>query len=180
LLLGTLIEAAKSGSVSRFIGRSRSEDSVCNSPNNRNESASHSNSPNSDEAVTDSPTDSNPSIDRPDAHHLSHHPSEQQRSTNSNVHNPQSNSNNNKKEHHHLHMHLNFGALAALKRKRKKFSNSRNETPVLEPPPENENASPASSLKKSIKKVNTVFIDIICRIAWFHFVSFCDSHVTRN
>lgn len=159
--LGTLIEAAKSGSVSRFIGRSRSEDSVCNSPNNRNESASHSNSPNSDEAVTESPTDSNPSLDKPDVehkhhqqHHPSHHPnSDQQR--NSNVHSPQTNSSssNNKKEHHHLHMHLNFGALAALKRKRKKFSNSRNESPVLEPPPENA-SSPSSSLKKSIRKVN--------------------------
>lgn len=159
--VGTLIEAAKSGSVSRFIGRSRSEDSVCNSPNNRNESASHSNSPNSDEAVTESPTDSNPSLDKPDVEHKhhqqssssSHHPTEQHRN-NSNVHSPQSNSNNShKKEHHHLHMHLNFGALAALKRKRKKFSNSRNESPVLEPPPEN--ASPTSSLKKSIKKVIT-------------------------
>lgn len=159
--VGTLIEAAKSGSVSRFIGRSRSEDSVCNSPNNRNESASHSNSPNSDEAVTESPTDSNPSLDKPDVdhkHHLqqhssSHHPSDQQRN-NSNVNSPQSHNNSNKKEHHHLHMHLNFGALAALKRKRKKFSNSRNDSPVLEPPPEH--SSPTSNLKKSIKKVITV------------------------
>lgn len=162
--LGTLIEAAKAGSVSRFIGRSRSEDSVCNSPNNRNESASHSNSPNSDEAVTESPTDSNPSLDKPDAHHQPHHLSDQQRNNNSNVHSPQRNSNNNnhKKEHHNLHMHLNFGALAALKRKRKKFSNSRNESPVLDPPPEN--ASP-SSLKKSIKKVITVFLNLVRRIA---------------
>lgn len=159
--VGTLIEAAKSGSVSRFIGRSRSEDSVCNSPNNlggRTESVSHSNSPNSDEAVTESPTDSNPSLDKPDVEHKhqhqsTHHPSDQQRN-NSNVHSPSSNSNNShKKEHHHLHMHLNFGALAALKRKRKKFSNSRNESPVLEPPPEH--SSPTSSIKKSIKKVIT-------------------------
>lgn len=155
--IGTLIEAAKQGSVSRFIGRSRSEDSVCNSPGTRNESASHSNSPNSDEAVTESPTDSNPSLDKPDVEHKhhqsSHHPSDQQRN-NSNVHSPPSNSNNNhKKEHHHLHMSLNFGALAALKRKRKKFSNSRNESPVLDPPPDN--SSPTSSLKKSIKKVTT-------------------------
>jgi transient receptor potential cation channel subfamily C member 4 len=150
-MLGTLIEAAKSGSVSRFIGRSRSEDSVCNSPNNR-ESASHSNSPNSDEAVTESPTDSNPSLDKPEIDHKHHHhhqsshnpPSgDPQRSNNSNVHSPQSISN--KKEHHH--MHLNFGALAALKRKRKKFSNSRNESPVLDPPPDH------TSFKKSIKKV---------------------------
>ncbi|KAL7041237.1 hypothetical protein ACKWTF_000683 [Chironomus riparius] len=169
---GTLIEAAKSGSVSRFIGRSRSEDSVCNSPppiHNRNESASIS--PNSEEAVTESPTDSNPSLDKPDVehHHSSHHKhqhsrqqsSEQHKSPNknndnSNVHNSSHNSNssnNTKKEHHHLHMphvNLNFSALAALKRKRKKFSNSRNESPVLEPPPEH--TSPSSSLKKSLKK----------------------------
>lgn len=146
--LGTLIEAAKSGSVSRFIGRSRSEDSVCNSPNNRNESASHSNSPNSDEAVTESPTDSNPSLDKPDVdhkhQHSSHHPNDQQRTSHDS---PQSNTH--KKEHHHL-MHLNFGALSALKRKRKKFSASRNESPALEPPPEH---SPTSNFKKSIKKV---------------------------
>lgn len=155
--IGTLIEAAKAGSVSRFIGRSRSEDSVCQSPNIRNESASHSNSPNSDEAVTESPTDSNPSLDKPDIEHKhhQHHPSSEHQRNNSNVHSPPSNSNsnsNNKKEHHHLHMHLNFGALAALKRKRKKFSNSRNESPVLEPL---EHSSPTSSLKKSIKKVIT-------------------------
>lgn len=67
---GTLIEAARSGtgSVSRFIGRSRSEDSVCNTiPNNARGSASRSNSAGSDEGVTASPTDSNPSMDKPDA-----------------------------------------------------------------------------------------------------------------
>lgn len=63
---GTLIEAAKSGSA-RFIGRSRSEDSVCNTPSNaRIESVSQSNSPGSEEGATDTQTDSNPSLDRPD------------------------------------------------------------------------------------------------------------------
>lgn len=67
---GTLIEAARhgTGSVSRFIGRSRSEDSVCNSTatNNANKgSASRSNSAES-EGPTASPTDSNPSMDKPD------------------------------------------------------------------------------------------------------------------
>jgi hypothetical protein len=160
---GTLIEAAKSGSVSRFIGRSRSEDSVCNSPPpnfNRNESAS--NSPNSDEAVTESPTDSNPSLDKPDEHHHQqqhkHHSdptstNNSKNDSNSNVHN--SSHSHKKDHHHHLHMphvNLNFSALAALKRKRKKFSNSRNESPVLDPPPEHSSPS-SSSLKKSIKKV---------------------------
>lgn len=143
--IGTLIEAAKSGSVSRFIGRSQSEDSVCNQ--NRKESASHSNSPNS-EAVTESPTDSNPSLDKPDHvdqhHHKSHHHSHH---TNNSSDNSKSNNSNNKSHH----LHLNFGALAALKRKRKKFSASRNESPVLEPPPEHD--SPTSSIRKSVKKV---------------------------
>lgn len=124
---GTLIEAAKSGSVSRFIGRSRSEDSVCNNaqlsrrPRNdghRLESVSQSNSPVSEEAATESPTDSNPSLDRPDiesgGHH--HHHEIQQKGKTSN-------------HHHHFH----FGALAALKRRRKKFSNSRHASPILEP-----------------------------------------------
>lgn len=63
---GTLIEAAKSGSA-RFIGRSRSEDSVCNTPANaRIESISQSNSPGSEDGATDTQTDSNPSLDRPD------------------------------------------------------------------------------------------------------------------
>ncbi|XP_063232007.1 transient receptor potential-gamma protein [Bacillus rossius redtenbacheri] len=61
---GTLIEAAKSGRVSRLIGRSHSEDSVCNSRcrgTHGDSNNSHSNSPPSDEA-TESPSDSNPSL----------------------------------------------------------------------------------------------------------------------
>lgn len=117
---GTLIEAAKSGSVSRFIGRSRSEDSVCNAPqiggtggNSRLESVSHSNSPVSEEAITESPTDSNPSLDRPDIE-MGHQDIIVSKSKGSNH-------------------HFNFGALAALKRRRKKFSNSRHASPILEP-----------------------------------------------
>lgn len=136
--LGTLIEAAKTGSVSRFIGRSRSEDSVCNAPANQN---SNSNSPASDEAVTESPSDSNPSLDKNDVDpHRKRHQSVKHKDHREHK----------EKEHHHNY-HLHFGALAALKRKRKKFSNSRNESPVLEPPPEC--SSPATSLKTSIKKV---------------------------
>lgn len=64
---GTLSEAVRhgTGSVSRFIGRSRSEDSVCNSipANAANKEGSASRS-NSDEGVTASPTDSNPSMDK--------------------------------------------------------------------------------------------------------------------
>ncbi|XP_069698354.1 transient receptor potential-gamma protein isoform X3 [Periplaneta americana] len=96
---GTLIEAAKSGRVSRLIGRSRSEDSVCNSHcrNNHNihcSNHSHSNSPASDD-ITESPSDSNPS--------LAEVPPE-------------------------IVTHSGIGsvALAALRKRRKKFSASRN------------------------------------------------------
>lgn len=97
---GTLIEAAKSGRVSRLIGRSRSEDSVCNNhcphhPHTHGNS-NNSNSPASDDNITESPTDSNPSL------------ADAQPST---AMQPHSNSGG--------------GPLAALKRKRKKFSASR-------------------------------------------------------
>lgn len=99
----------------------------------RGESASHSNSPASDEAITESPSDSNPSLDRPEVeacpdptkhhHHHDHHGGSDK------AHGGKS-----KDSSHHYHLH--FGALAALKRKRKKFSNSRNSSPVLDPPSE--------------------------------------------
>ncbi|XP_055550789.1 transient receptor potential-gamma protein isoform X1 [Wyeomyia smithii] len=135
---GTLIEAAKHGSVSRFIGRSRSEDSVCNN-GQRGESASHSNSPASDEAITESPSDSNPSLDRPDVeqspdphkHHHQHHDHPHHHGGSDRSHGSAK-----AKDSSSHHYHLHFGALAALKRKRKKFSNSRNSSPVLEPPAE--------------------------------------------
>ena len=96
---GTLIEAAKSGRVSRLIGRSRSEDSVCNSHcrNNQNiqcSNHSHSNSPASDD-ITESPSDSNPS--------LAEAPGESM-----------------------THSGIGSSALAALRKRRKKFSASRN------------------------------------------------------
>ncbi|XP_050300048.1 transient receptor potential-gamma protein isoform X3 [Anthonomus grandis grandis] len=102
---GTLIEAAKTGKVSRLIGRSRSEDSVCNNcRENGNHNHSHSNSPASDENGSMSGTDSNPSIDNasikdhePELHGLAH-------------------------------------GLALLKKKRKKFSASRNTSPVVVTP----------------------------------------------
>lgn len=80
---GTLIEAAKSGSA-KFIGRSRSEDSVCNTPGNTQmESVSQSNSPGSEDGATDTQTDSNHSLDHNDDH------------TN--------NTQDDHKHHHHLH-----------------------------------------------------------------------------
>lgn len=103
---GTLMKA---GSVSRFIGRSRSEDSVCNAPQNggggsQMESVSQSNSPVSEEAATESPTDSNPSLDRPDVEASG--------------------------KSHSGGGHFHFGALAALKRRRNRFSKSRHASPI--------------------------------------------------
>lgn len=153
-VLGTLIEAAKHGSVSKFIGRSRSEDSVCNH-GPRGESASHSNSPASDEAITESPSDSNPSLDRPEVeaspdptkhHHHHHNQQHHQREGSDKSHGGKT------KDSSHHHYHLHFGALAALKRKRKKFSNSRNSSPVLEPPCEV--APPVAPLNNSSSKVS--------------------------
>jgi hypothetical protein len=74
---GTLIEAAKTGKVSRLIGRSRSEDSVCNNcrESGRNHSHSHSNSPASDDNGSVRSSDSNPSLDappEPELHGLAH------------------------------------------------------------------------------------------------------------
>ncbi|XP_058061235.1 transient receptor potential-gamma protein [Anopheles bellator] len=180
---GTLIEAAKHGSVSKFIGRSRSEDSVCNhGPGGRGESASHSNSPASDEAITESPSDSNPSLDRPDVeqcpdpqHKPPHHSSSQRGERRSHQQDRRqhggsdrtqqhssgtSGKNGPVKEHSH-HYHLNFGALAALKRKRKKFSNSRNSSPVLEPPSEvpsvtNSSAKPTNASSKVLRRASSV------------------------
>ncbi|XP_055594063.1 transient receptor potential-gamma protein isoform X2 [Uranotaenia lowii] len=169
---GTLIEAAKHGSVSRFIGRSRSEDSVCNhgGPGGRCESASHSNSPASDEAITESPSDSNPSLDRPDGdpssdpnggtnhhqHHRSHH-HHHHHGGSDRTHGKSKDQSNS--SHHHYHLH--FGALAALKRKRKKFSNSRNSSPVLEPPSEmpssdGVNSQNNNNVNSKIKRASSV------------------------
>lgn len=125
---GTLIEAAKAGRVSRLIGRSRSEDSVCNShcrENSHSHSHSHSNSPASDENGTESASDSNPSLDVPAEPELVPEPIE---------------------SHHGL------GALAALRRKRKKFSASRNQSPVVVPPNPVEHAI-AVCIGKANKKV---------------------------
>ncbi|XP_074026090.1 transient receptor potential cation channel gamma isoform X2 [Leptinotarsa decemlineata] len=100
---GTLIEAAKIGKVSRLIGRSRSEDSVCNSckENGHNHSHSRSNSPVSERS--ESLSDSNPSLDvQPDI------PRERE-------------------------LHGIAHGLALLKKKRKKFSASRNTSPIIPP-----------------------------------------------
>ncbi|XP_018334803.1 transient receptor potential-gamma protein-like, partial [Agrilus planipennis] len=111
---GTIIEAAKTGKVSRLIGRSRSEDSVCNSNCQENghhhHSRSHSNSPASDDNGS-SASDSNPSLDNAERPVHGEH------------------------QEHHNH-HSIVSGLALLKKKRKKFSASRNTSPVVIPPNE--------------------------------------------
>ncbi|XP_071056716.1 transient receptor potential-gamma protein isoform X2 [Onthophagus taurus] len=129
---GTLIEAAKTGKVSRLIGRSRSEDSVCNSHCRENgHNHSHSNSPASEDNATDSPTDSNPSLDR----------------TNCQTHHQSTTSSH---ESHGL-----AAGLSLLKKKRKKFSASRNTSPIVVPPNPVEHAI-AVCMGKSNKKVSQV------------------------
>lgn len=92
--------------MSRLIGRSRSEDSVCNNcrESEQNRSGSHSNSPQSEENGSVSLSDSNPSLDVPD---------------------PQI----------ERELHGIAHGLALLKKKRKKFSASRNTNPIVTPPP---------------------------------------------
>ncbi|XP_025831797.1 transient receptor potential-gamma protein [Agrilus planipennis] len=132
---GTIIEAAKTGKVSRLIGRSRSEDSVCNSNCQENghhhHSRSHSNSPASDDNGS-SASDSNPSLDNAERPVHGEH------------------------QEHHNH-HSIVSGLALLKKKRKKFSASRNTSPVVIPP--NEAAieqAVAVCIGKNNKKISQV------------------------
>ncbi|XP_048519187.1 transient receptor potential-gamma protein-like, partial [Dendroctonus ponderosae] len=102
---GTLIEAAKTGKVSRLIGRSRSEDSVCNNCKENGHNHSHSNSPASDENGSISGTDSNQSMENTSRD----------------------------QDHPEPELHGLAHGLALLKKKRKKFSASRNTSPIVVP-----------------------------------------------
>ncbi|CAH2014704.1 unnamed protein product [Acanthoscelides obtectus] len=119
--------------VSRLIGRSRSEDSVCNSCSNDGVGVGNGGSispPPSDENASVSPTDSNHSLDTtqvatPPPTVTTHTTVPQQQ----------------QQTHHHHEPPLHSGSgishgLALLKKKRKKFSASRNVGPVVVPPPE--------------------------------------------
>ncbi|XP_017783884.1 PREDICTED: transient receptor potential-gamma protein-like [Nicrophorus vespilloides] len=129
---GTLIEAAKAGKVSRLIGRSRSEDSVCNSHcRDGTHNHSHSNSPGSEDNCTESATDSNPSLD---------------------AHVPQ----------HTDHFHGISSGLALLRKKRKKFSASRNTSPVIAPPQNSVEHAIAVCVGKSNKKTEGVYFTKRC------------------
>ncbi|KAG7198402.1 hypothetical protein KM043_005792 [Ampulex compressa] len=102
---GTLIEAAKSGRVSRLIGRSRSEDSVYSPASEDGGSRSEGSS--DSKSSLETPGQEAPPHHVHHSHHSHHH------------------------EAHHVFAHGLGPALAALKKKRKKFSASRVSTPVM-------------------------------------------------
>ncbi|XP_025072962.1 transient receptor potential-gamma protein [Pogonomyrmex barbatus] len=116
---GTLIEAAKSGRVSRLIGRSRSEDSVYSPASEdggtRSEGSSDSKS-SLEGASHDIQSTQHPHHSH--SHHAHHH------------------------EAHHMFAHGLGPALAALRKKRKKFSASRLSTPAMT---SSTNTNPADS-----------------------------------
>ncbi|XP_023311721.1 transient receptor potential-gamma protein [Anoplophora glabripennis] len=127
---GTLIEAAKTGKVSRLIGRSRSEDSVCNNCRDANgdggrRSRSHSNSPASEDNCSVSLSDSNPSLDGA----------------------PEGQRNPERELHGIAH------GLALLKKKRKKFSASRNTSPIVPPADPKESIVPKKIGPKKFQQV---------------------------
>ncbi|XP_044748362.1 transient receptor potential-gamma protein isoform X2 [Coccinella septempunctata] len=132
---GTLIEAAKAGKVSRLIGRSRSEDSVCNNCRGNGHNHSHSNSPASEENISVSGSESNQSIDTENSHN--HHDHRHH-------------------EHHHQPSEHHYGiahGLALLKKKRKKFSASRNTSPIVPPCSISESTGSVNKkINKSLKK----------------------------
>ncbi|KAK9870767.1 hypothetical protein WA026_009728 [Henosepilachna vigintioctopunctata] len=135
---GTLIEAAKTGKVSRLIGRSKSEDSVCNNCRENGHNHSHSNSPASEDNGSISGSESNHSLDTmPEQDHHTRNAS----------------------EHHYSIAH----GLALLKKKRKKFSASRNTSPIV--PPSCVNDSTGSVNKKMLKcsKNNKKMIKVLQR-----------------
>ncbi|XP_065158698.1 LOW QUALITY PROTEIN: transient receptor potential-gamma protein-like [Atheta coriaria] len=145
---GTLIEAAKAGKVSHLIGRSRSEDSVCNSTvcrDSHNHNHSHSNSPGSDDNCTESATDSNPSLDvvpgNGHGHSHSHRDSGHGHGHSMSISD---------------HFHGISSGLALLRKKRKKFSASRNTSPVVQQPPNPIEHAIAVCVGKSNKKVSQV------------------------
>lgn len=119
--------------------------------NSIRESVSRSNSPGSDEGgVTASPTDSNPSMDKPDVTSAAVATSKaKSKDHHTHLYGKVEMPNDDKLivsivDFHSILSYLGFGALAALKRKRKKFSRSRNTSPILEPPHSQEADSPAA------------------------------------
>ena len=127
----TLIEAARTGKMSRLIGRSKSEDSVCDSGN----------------CVTDSENHS-------DKTKLSRieNKRKQLRKSNSPI-----SEDNFTDSNHSIELRKNYdqsyslGALAALRRKRKKFSASRNQNAVIFPPSIRDRFIFSKKLDKKVK-----------------------------
>ncbi|XP_049313223.1 transient receptor potential-gamma protein [Bactrocera dorsalis] len=158
---GTLIEAAKVGNVSKMLGRSKSEDSVCNSSANSSpvhgqvhvtyaqNSAQHY-------IANGEPTAGNRHVNH---HTPTHNPlhagtfmKEHSSSLNSGSGNSVSSSGGGAS--HFFHTTTGLTAIAALKKKRKKFSSSKNICPV------NESMSTANGVEavlndKSLKRVSS-------------------------
>ncbi|KAH8392235.1 hypothetical protein KR215_003683 [Drosophila sulfurigaster] len=126
---GTLIEAAKVGNVSKMLGRSKSEDSVCNSLQNSTpvhgqvrvtyaqNSPQHSYGYYAGEPTAAAPT---PPYPTPPATAAAPAPAPSSAHTHMGV------------GAHFFHTTTGLTAIAALKRKRKKFSSSKNICPVTE------------------------------------------------
>ncbi|XP_017840256.2 transient receptor potential-gamma protein [Drosophila busckii] len=124
---GTLIEAAKVGNVSKMLGRSKSEDSVCNSTQNAapvhgqvrvtyaQNSPQHSYGYHGADSTTTTTT-ATPTPMPPTSASVSHSSSSTHVSMGT----------------HFFHTTSGLTAIAALKRKRKKFSSSKNICPVNE------------------------------------------------
>lgn len=142
-ILGTLIEAAKVGNVSKMLGRSKSEDSVCNSSHTatpvhgqmrvtyaqnspqHNYGGCHGDSSTTTTASTSTPTP--PVVCNPPAAHVG---------VGSHFFHTTSGGFESKGSYilvtYPIIFFLGLTAIAALKRKRKKFSSSKNICPVTE------------------------------------------------
>ncbi|XP_067623442.1 transient receptor potential-gamma protein [Eurosta solidaginis] len=166
---GTLIEAAKVGNVSKMLGRSKSEDSVCNS--SANSSPVHGqvrvtyaqNSAQHYIGIGDATTAGNYHINN--AHTPTRHSThaagtflkEHSSSLNSGSGNSISSCNGGSGASHFFHTTTGLTAIAALKKKRKKFSSSKNICPVNESisTANNNGASEAALNDKALKRVSS-------------------------
>ncbi|XP_053958532.1 transient receptor potential-gamma protein isoform X1 [Anastrepha ludens] len=158
---GTLIEAAKVGNVSKMLGRSKSEDSVCNSSANSSpvhgqvrvtyaqNSAQHY-------ITNGDPTTGNQHANAHTPAHSAVHASTFMKDHTNSLNSGSGNSvsSNGSGASHFFHTTTGLTAIAALKKKRKKFSSSKNICPVNESM-STANGSEAALNDKSLKRVSS-------------------------
>ncbi|XP_054744158.1 transient receptor potential-gamma protein [Anastrepha obliqua] len=158
---GTLIEAAKVGNVSKMLGRSKSEDSVCNSSANSSpvhgqvrvtyaqNSAQHY-------ITNGDPTTGNQHANAHTPAHSAVHASTFMKDHSNSLNSGSGNSvnSNGSGASHFFHTTTGLTAIAALKKKRKKFSSSKNICPVNESM-STANGSEAALNDKSLKRVSS-------------------------